>query len=514
MDHWETWLVKDYLNYTRSVTIPRRYKIEHELGCGTGGIVCAAVERSGEKRKVAVKNVTKRLSNPREATKVLRELKIMRHLVACPQIVTLYAAFRSPATEACPMGEVYIVMELMNYDLGTAIQNQTMDEDHCSYFVYELLKGVAAMHEANILHRDLKPQNVLVNDDCSLKICDFGMGRGCTEDDQTEYVCTRWYRAPEILMSTEYDKPADIFSVGCIFGEMLKSVPCVDPERPRLANTRFALFPGASYLDQLRLILTFVGYPSDEDIQQIHNDNAQRCLVDRFQGGLPPRPPLGQYFPKVPSEDSLALLDHLLKFNPQKRWTAEQALQSPYLCGYDDYDDDDNGSKSPKLQHEPFDASFEDQRDLSSILQLLEDEINQYATEIAVDDAALAPTPGAGPVPVAPVAAGPSLEPTLGSRPSPSTPLAARSPNGTRRPRPVLTPISRDTSMDPSDAPQPVTAPLSAPSAAVMVAMAVVGGTPENAPFTLNVAETPTSQATSAPMLTPSELEVDMSLGL
>lgn len=109
------------------------------------------------------------------------------------------------------------------------------------YFLYQLLRGLKYVHSANVLHRDLKPSNLLLNANCDLKICDFGLARTTSESDfMTEYVVTRWYRAPELLLNcSEYTTAIDIWSVGCILMEIALREP---------------LFPGKDYVQQLQLI--------------------------------------------------------------------------------------------------------------------------------------------------------------------------------------------------------------------------------------------------------------------
>lgn len=109
------------------------------------------------------------------------------------------------------------------------------------YFLYQLLRGLKYIHSANVLHRDLKPSNLLLNSNCDLKICDFGLARTTSETDfMTEYVVTRWYRAPELLLNcSEYTAAIDIWSVGCILLEIIRREP---------------LFPGKDYVQQLGLI--------------------------------------------------------------------------------------------------------------------------------------------------------------------------------------------------------------------------------------------------------------------
>lgn len=111
------------------------------------------------------------------------------------------------------------------------IRTQDLSDDHCQYFIYQTLRALKAMHSANVLHRDLKPSNLLLNANCDLKVCDFGLARSAASTDDnsgfmTEYVATRWYRAPEIMLTfKEYTKAIDVWSVGCILAEMLSSKP-------------------------------------------------------------------------------------------------------------------------------------------------------------------------------------------------------------------------------------------------------------------------------------------------
>lgn len=122
------------------------------------------------------------------------------------------------------------------------IRTQDLSDDHCQYFIYQTLRALKAMHSANVLHRDLKPSNLLLNANCDLKVCDFGLARSAASTDDnsgfmTEYVATRWYRAPEIMLTfKEYTKAIDVWSVGCILAEMLSGKP---------------LFPGKDCMYQL-----------------------------------------------------------------------------------------------------------------------------------------------------------------------------------------------------------------------------------------------------------------------
>lgn len=147
------------------------------------------------------------------------------------------------------MKDVYIVQCLMETDLYKLLKTQKLSNDHVCYFLYQILRGLKYIHSANVLHRDLKPSNLLLNTTCDLKICDFGLARVAdpVQDHTgllTEYVATRWYRAPEIMLNSKgYTKSSmcmnvfafhsyscfpflvDIWSVGCILAEMISNRP-------------------------------------------------------------------------------------------------------------------------------------------------------------------------------------------------------------------------------------------------------------------------------------------------
>ena len=148
----------------------------------------------------------------------------------------------------------------METDLHRVIYSrQDLTADHIQYFVYQILRGLLFMHSANVIHRDIKPSNLLLvyfyfikfqNKACDLQICDLGLARGYVEEEEekTEYVVTRWYRAPEVILNaSEYSKAVDIWSVGCIMAELFGRQP---------------LFPGEDFLDQVQRIISVLGTPT------------------------------------------------------------------------------------------------------------------------------------------------------------------------------------------------------------------------------------------------------------
>jgi p38 MAP kinase len=185
-----------------------------------------------------------------------------------------------------------------------------------------------------VVHRDLKPSNILVNENCDLKICDFGLAR-IQDPQMTGYVSTRYYRAPEIMLTWQkYDIEVDIWSAGCIFAEMLEGKP---------------LFPGKDHVNQFSIITELLGTPPQDVIETICSENTLR-----FVQSLPKRErqPLNTKF-KNADPQAIDLLEQTLVFDPRKRVSAAQALAHEYLSPYHDPTDE-------PVAEEKFDWSFND----------------------------------------------------------------------------------------------------------------------------------------------------------
>mgnify|MGYP006082772283 CR=1 FL=1 len=224
-------------------------------------------------------------------------------------------------------------------------------------FNYQALKF---MHSAELLHRDIKPSNLLLNSDCHVKLCDFGLCRSVAQSAGpspvlTDYVATRWYRAPEILLgSTRYTKGVDIWSIGCILGEMLSNRP---------------IFPGNSTMNQLEKIIEVTGRPSGEDAESIRSPFASTMLES-----IPPtrQTSLAEMFSSA-SAEALDLMSQCLQFNPVKRCSAEDALRHPYVAEFH------NPSDEPAYPHGPIKIAIDDNKKLSAgdYRERLYREINQ-----------------------------------------------------------------------------------------------------------------------------------------
>ena len=177
-----------------------------------------------------------------------------------------------PSTNVLLWRDVYVVYDLSDTDLDYVIKSgQQISDEHVQYITSQLLSGVAYLHRCSVVHRDLKPGNILIDRDCRLKICDFGLARSCQQSDMdsnqllTMYVTTRWYRAPELLcFNATYGAAVDMWSAGCIVGELF---------------TRKPLFQGTDPLNQLEQVVRLTGCPTEEDLESVMNESALQLFA-------------------------------------------------------------------------------------------------------------------------------------------------------------------------------------------------------------------------------------------
>lgn len=338
----------------QSFVIDKNLELTRELGRGAYGIVCAA--KCPNSPGVAVKKITNIFSKKILSKRALRELKLLIHFRGHKNITCLYDL---DVVNPKSFNEVYLYEELMECDLHQIIRSkQPLTDSHYQSFIYQILTGLKYIHSAGVLHRDLKPGNLLVNADCEVKICDFGLARGFDESAQevnamTEYVATRWYRAPEIMLSFyNYTKAIDIWSVGCILAELLGGKP---------------FFKGDSPFDQLNQILKVLGTPSEETLERVGSERAQEYLRS-----LPTNAPMPlSYFFNHANPDALSLLGKMLTFDPIHRIDVETALKHPYLKVWHDAADEPS---CPAL----FDFSFESIDDMDELKQVILDEVETF----------------------------------------------------------------------------------------------------------------------------------------
>ncbi|XP_010555593.1 PREDICTED: mitogen-activated protein kinase homolog MMK2-like [Tarenaya hassleriana] len=301
--------------------LPSKYSAPlRHLGRGAYGFVCSAVN-SETKEKVAIKKISNAFNNRIDAKKTLREIKLLVHMDH-ENVIAIKDVVRPRHKEA--FEDVYIVYERMDVDLSRIIHSKhPLTENHFQYLLYQILRGLKYIHSGDILHLDLKPSNLLVNSDCLLKIADFGLARTVSETEfMSEFVVTQWYRAPELMLSfSDFTTAIDVWSVGCIFAEMV---------------TRAPLFPAKDYSDQLPIIFELIGSPDEESTGFLRCERARRHALGLNRR---PRQNFSDKFPNMKPE-AVDLLEKMLVFDPRKRITVQEALCHPYISHlHDDTDE-------------------------------------------------------------------------------------------------------------------------------------------------------------------------------
>eukprot|EP01002_Notosolenus_urceolatus_P015641 NODE_841_length_1742_cov_21.750738_g693_i0.p1 GENE.NODE_841_length_1742_cov_21.750738_g693_i0~~NODE_841_length_1742_cov_21.750738_g693_i0.p1 ORF type:complete len:512 (+),score=126.21 NODE_841_length_1742_cov_21.750738_g693_i0:78-1613(+) len=294
----------------------RKYDILCRLGKGAYGVVWKAIDKK-TRETVAVKKIFDAFQNATDAQRTFREIMFLDFLKH-DNVIKLHNVLRADNDR-----DIYLIFEYMETDLHAVIRANILEEIHKQYIIYQLLKTLKYLHSGELLHRDIKPSNLLLNSECHMKVADFGLARSIAalESDPTckpvltDYIATRWYRAPEILLgSQKYTKGVDLWSIGCILGELLGAKP---------------MFPGTSTMNQLEKIIAVTGMPTKEDIDAMQSPFAATMLQPQNLSPIQPRS-LEEMYPRAPPE-AIEMMRKLLVFNPNKRLTAEQALRLPYV---------------------------------------------------------------------------------------------------------------------------------------------------------------------------------------
>lgn len=361
--------------------MPSRYQIEKLIGKGSYGSVNEAFDKE-KQVSVAIKQLKNLFDDLIDCKRILRELAILTRLNS-RSVVRVHDIVIPPRQD---FDELYIVLEMCDSDLKKLVRTDVfLTVPMVNTLLYNLLVGLKYIHSAGIYHRDLKPANVLVNQNCDVKICDFGLARAIggealgdplllntprdgeeeTEEQRppgapvvpstlrkkrvmTQHVVTRWYRAPElILLQHGYTEAIDIWSVGCIYAELLQTL-----DMSLRLQDRGPLFPGGSCFplspanrkagkkgartrganDQLEMIFNVLGTPSERELQTLENEDAKQ-----YVRSFDPRPGEGirNRFKGV-DPNMLDILNKMLQFCPRDRIRVQHALEHRALADYRD----------------------------------------------------------------------------------------------------------------------------------------------------------------------------------
>uniref|UniRef100_A0AAR2J9H3 mitogen-activated protein kinase n=1 Tax=Pygocentrus nattereri TaxID=42514 RepID=A0AAR2J9H3_PYGNA len=270
--------------------VPERYRDLRQVGTGAYGTVCYSMDRRTGS-KVAIKKLHRPFQSELFAKRAYRELRLLKHMKH-DNVIGLVDVFTADLSFD-RFQDFYLVMPFMGTDLGKLMKTQRLTEDKIQYLVYQILRGLKYIHSAGIIHRDLKPGNLAIDEECGLKILDFGLARQA-DSEMTGYVVTRWYRAPEVILNwMHYTQTVDIWSVGCIMAEMLMGKPLFK------GNDRILPFNKSNLMANEALIAVL----SERELSA--------CAL------LPP---------------AITVLESMLLLDPDSRVTATEGLALPYFA--------------------------------------------------------------------------------------------------------------------------------------------------------------------------------------
>ncbi|PVG04134.1 Pkinase-domain-containing protein [Serendipita vermifera] len=306
------------------------YTIMRKLGEGTFGEVHQArrLKDSSQHgiRDLALKRIIMHSEKEGMPITALREIKILKALNH-PNIVKVLDIVVTPRTPK-DAGSVYMVFPYMDHDLAGLLENPEvkLSPSHVKAYMKQLLEGLEYMHSNNVVHRDIKAANILINNEGILQIADFGLARAFTNkskkeklerglEKHTNCVVTRWYRPPELLMGERYyGAEIDLWGVGCILAEMFVRRP---------------ILQGNSDMDQLEKIWWLCGTPTKESWPDFENLPGMDGVKDFKPRPKELRQQLGRY--ESITRETLDLIEALLTLDPSKRPTALEALLHQYF---------------------------------------------------------------------------------------------------------------------------------------------------------------------------------------
>lgn len=289
-----------------------KYQKLAKIGEGTYGVVYKAKDVQTNKI-VALKKIRLKPEEEGVPSTAIREIALLKELYHVNVVQLLDVIHTST--------KLTLVFEHCDTDLKKIMDSRNgkpLDPETAKLYLYQMFQGIAYIHKNKILHRDLKPQNLLINEDNVLKVCDFGLARGfgVPINAYTDEVVTLWYRPPDVLLGYKnYDTGVDIWSIGCIFGEMILGKP---------------MFLGKNEADQLDKIFSVIGTPKEKDFPWLKespewNNGTNTTFKCYLQQDLK------KAFPQINDDDAYDLLEKILVFDQDKRISAKEAVKHKYF---------------------------------------------------------------------------------------------------------------------------------------------------------------------------------------
>ncbi|GMR38542.1 hypothetical protein PMAYCL1PPCAC_08737 [Pristionchus mayeri] len=367
-NRFHTFTVVDYRTGNKyTYTVPKRYTNLKFISGGSQGTVVSA-DDVVEKRKVAIKKMHQPFYNTMSAKRAHREFVLLSS-IKHPNIIETFSVFTPQETKE-NFTDVYLVMEFMQMNLHQAIETFRLDHKTLSFFIYQILCAVNHLHREGIIHRDLKPSNIVVDAKCNLKVLDFGLARliSSAGDRMTTYVVTRYYRAPEVVLGLQYSEKADVWSIGCIFAEIINQQ---------------VLFPGKNSVNQWFEIIKTLGTPSEEFMAQLPESIQKQVRGLPVEAGhsieelLPDRNFLAHSECErahLTASDARRLSSKMLTYDPNERYSVKQALQDPYVRMW--FKDEETNAPLSNTRYN-WDAA-EAESSLTKLNTLIFDEIKQF----------------------------------------------------------------------------------------------------------------------------------------
>ena len=297
------------------------YSYKETLGKGTYGTVVKAMCNK-TKKEIAIKKIKLDVETEGIPATTLREIAILKHY-SHPNLVKFLHLNLSDK-------KIMLCLEFIQYDLKKYWDKEynsskNIDIERVKSIMFQILKGMDFLHSKKILHRDLKPQNILIDNDLKVKIADFGLSRTYSIPIKayTREVLTLWYRAPELILGIDYYSTGiDMWSIGCIFGELLLRKP---------------IFMGDAEINQLFKIFEVLGSPTDDTLpgyKTFPHFSSNFPFYDKGTGLA------SKLVNTCASNEALDLLASMFAYNPAKRITCKEALKHPFFQGaYDPFAD-------------------------------------------------------------------------------------------------------------------------------------------------------------------------------